>query len=409
MINGFANGKELQGLFAKLNPFDQRLSLKPQEERGTILAANVNFPFEVELAAFMEAASLDGGSPLLVQVSGAALSTAGRGLRASKHAPSEKSARLLALCLGARLLRGAADVYMEMYRPPLVALGLDHFAVPGVRDVLFKDGESSHAAKTGRSVQETRDRLAEALHSALASGVPNPSLEDMAAWETYLSSEEYREALEGFVTVVKELKPAWAMIDTEDLPPVLDFAITREFCDAVNSIDPEIMLEAEYGATGQAGDHQGYVKLEGPELASFARQVAGFVKYTGARGISYPIGMEHAAPSGVRHEPDAVRLEETQREILKATGYYVPFAQHGGTGARRVVRGLVGKNNVNTHFLVAGARCLAAYVTRNADEIARGRKSVSGPIMHMAAGRAIMEAAVAKMKECGTYGMCAAF
>ncbi|MGI6642472.1 MAG: class II fructose-bisphosphate aldolase [Bacillota bacterium] len=405
MTNGFADGKKLQELFLKLNPFDSDLCLKPERDRATVLAANVNFPFEVELAAFMEAASLDGGSPLLVQVSGAALTVAGRGLRASKEPPPDKSQRLLALRLGARLLRDIADAYMEMYRPPLVGLGLDHFAVPSVRDVLFRDNEPSQPAQDARSIKEIRDRLTEAVHSARASGVPEPSREDIAAWETYLSSDEYREALEGFVTAIRELKPAWAMIDTENLPPVLNFAVTREFADAVDSLDPDIMLEAEYGATGKAGDRQGYVPLEGPKLATFARQVAGFVKYTGARGISYPIGMEHAVPSGVRHEPDAVRLEETQRAILKATGRYTPFAQHGGTGAKRVVRGLVGKNNVNTHFLVVGARCLAAYVNRNADDIAKGRKSVSGPVMHIAAGRAIMEAAVAKMKECGTYGM----
>ena len=74
----------------------------------------------------------------------------------------------------------------------------------------------------------------------------------------------------------------------------------------------------------------GYRRLSGEELEGLAHEVARFVRYTGAGGI-YPIGMEHAAPSAVRHEPDSDSWKWSDRS---ETGRYVPFAQHGGTGAR---------------------------------------------------------------------------
>ena len=67
--------------------------------------------------------------------------------------------------------------------------------------------------------------------------------------------------------------------------------------------------------------------------------------------------MEHAAPSGEKHEPDVERLEAVQREIIKESGYYAPFAQHGGTGAKQLARGLVAKNNINTCLLYT-SRCV---------------------------------------------------
>ncbi|HHW27167.1 MAG TPA: hypothetical protein GXX23_07500 [Firmicutes bacterium] len=400
----FVTGKELTDLFSEISPFNPDLSLKPKPRRQTILAANANFPFEVQIGAYMLAAASNGGSPLIIQFSGGALTIAGQGVRSLKEAAASGLSRIDVYRLGAKLAVNVAEVYLDMYRPPFVALGLDHFAVPDLREVLFAEDTPGGPEVPCPSSEEIRRALQDAARSAMAWGVPEPSAEDMAAWETYLCSPQYREAVECFLTCIRELRPAWAMIDTENLPPVLNFAITREICQLAKKEDPDIVLEAEYGATGQAGDHTGYTKLKGDELNAFAREVAGFVKYTGARGISYPIGMEHAAPSGEKHDPDVLRLEVVQREIVKAVGAYVPFAQHGGTGASEVARGLVGKNNVNTHFLVTGARSLATHVAKNGEGIAYGRKSACGPSMYVSSAKAIAEACVAKMKECGTFG-----
>lgn len=249
-----------------------------------------------------------------------------------------------------------------------------------------------------------RASLEEAAEAARSCGVRAPSREDMAVWETYLCSGSYREAVARFRALVEEMRPAWAMIDTEELPPVLNFAVTKEFCDLMTSLGSDAILEAEYGATGQSGDDTGYRRLSGEELEGLAHEVAGFVRYTGAGGISYPIGMEHAAPSAVRHEPDSDRLEVVQRQILRETGRYVPFAQHGGTGAKRVLKGLVAKDNVNTLFLVTAARALAQHIEKNREAINEGQKSASGVDMYLSASRSIMEATVRKLKECGTYG-----
>ena len=400
----FATGKELTDLFARMSPFNPDFSLKAENERQTILAANANFPFEVQIGAYASAASSKGGSPIIIQFSGGALTVAGQGFRSAQEAASSGLSRQDALRLGARLAVNVAEVYMEMYRPPFVALGLDHFAVPDLRKVLFAEGSREEPVPPCPSSDEIRRSLKDAARSAMAWGVPEPSTEDMAAWETYLCSTQYREAVEGFLTSIRELKPAWAMIDTEELPPVLNFAITKEICALSKKEDPDIVLEPEYGATGQAGDHTGYTKITGDELVGFAREGAGFLKYTGARGISYPIGMEHAAPSAEKHDPDILRLEVVQREILKTVGTYVPFAQHGGTGASKVARGLVGKNNVNTHFLVTGARSLATHVAKNGEAIAYGKKSACGPSMYVSSAKAIAESCAAKLLECGTYG-----
>ena len=78
-----------------------------------------------------------------------------------------------------------------------------------------------------------------------------------------------------FRALVEEMRPAWAMIDTEELPPVLNFAVTKEFCDLMTSLGSDAILEAEYGATGQSGDDTGYRRLSGEELEGLAHEVAG--------------------------------------------------------------------------------------------------------------------------------------
>lgn len=392
-------GTELRSLFEAFNPFDSASALKPPEARRTVLAVNGNFPMEIELAAFFQAAALEGGSPLIVQFSGAALETQGRGLK------PKPGSEVLDLRLGARMTAAIARTYLSVYRPRSVALGLDHFAVPELGEALFADKDPDSPEVPCPSGNEVRSRLNEALDAAEAYGVKRPSQEDAAAWETYLGSQEYRRALAGFMAVIEEMRPAWAMIDTGEIPAGLNFAITKEVCDLIHEAESDAIVEAEFGATSQAGDEDSYVPLRGAELSRFAREVGGFVRYTGASGISYPIGMEHAAPTAVKHEPDTTRLEIVQREIMKVAGRYVPFAQHGGTGAREVARGLVAKDNVNTLFLVKGAQALAMHVAKYREGIAQGRKSACGASMYTSTSRAVLDATIDKLKECGTYGV----
>jgi fructose/tagatose bisphosphate aldolase len=394
-------GAELRSLFDRLSPFAHDLSLKPEDQRQSVLAVNANFPLEVELPAFFHAATLEGGSPLIVQASGAALEILGRGLRPKSRSPVDD------LRPGARLMAKTCDVYAAMYQPGFVAVALDHFEVPDMREALFADEDPGRPKVPCPSGDEIHTRLYDALEAGETYGIRRPSEGDTAAYEAYLCSQEYRQAVAGFMAVIEEMKPAWAMIDTGEMPVGLNFAITREVCDMVRETGSDAIVEAEYGATGQAGAEDSYEPLEGAELSRFAKQVAGFVKYTGASGISYPIGMEHAAPSTVKHEPDVTRLAAVQREIIRTAGRYVPFAQHGGTGAKEVARGLVAKNNVNTYFLVKAAQAIAMHVAKHRDGIAQGRKSASGTAMYISASVAVLEATVEKLQECGTYGLLA--
>lgn len=406
----FLNARELDDLFQELNPFDSKLNLKPVESMKTILAANANFPLDLELAAFMEAATEKGGSPLIIQFSSQALETAGAGLSRRRLSRVER------LCLGARLARDVARVYGEASRPPCVALALDHFSMPpfgGVsgpgedEEITFPradDDEPSVVRLGNVSRDKARECVKKATEAALSFGVKEPSEEEERAYEEYLSSPALEEALEGFIAVIELMRPAWAMIDTGEIPPVLNFAVTKMFSDFVKEKGLDVMIEAEYGATGQSGHGDEYRRLTGKDLDAFAREVSGFVKYTGARGISYPIGMEHAAPAAEKHEPDVERLEVVQREIIKTCGRYVPFAQHGGTGAKRIARGLVGKNNVNTFFLVEAAQKFMAHAFASRDRIEAGEKSACGSQVYLSLSEAIMEAAVGKLNECGTLG-----
>ena len=391
-------GDLLRSLFRRFCPFESDLTLKRDDQRKTVLAVNANYPIEIEVAGFYHAANMDGGSPMIVQVSGAGIEGLGRALKPKSHSP------VTDLRLGARMVAGVCQGYEAIYRPGFVALGLDHFAVPDLRDALFADDKQGRPLAPCPSGEEVRRRLREAIMAGEEYGIGRPSLEDTIAYEAYLSSEEYRHALAGFMAVIEEMKPAWAMIDTGEIPVGLNFAVTREVVEMVREAGSDAIIEAEYGATGQAGAEDAYEPLSGPELARFAKQVAGFVKYTGAEGIAYPIGMEHAAPTAIKHEPDIMRLEHVQREIIRTAGRYVPFAQHGGTGAKEIARGLVGKNNVNTHFLVVAAQSFAMHVAKYSEGIAQGRKSASGTAMYTSAARAIMDATVDKLKQCGTYG-----
>ncbi len=392
------SGTALRMLFERFCPFDRDLTLKSEEQRKTVLAANANYPLEIPFAAFYHAATVEGGSPIIVQVSGAAIETLGRALRPRSKDPTYD------LRNGARMVASISQRYDDIYKPGFVALGLDHFAVPELREALFADSEPDAEKVPCPSGEEVRQRLREAVSAGEEYGIGRPSLEDMIAYEAYLCSQEYRRALAGFMAVVEEMKPAWAMIDTEEIPVGLNFAITREVVDMVRRAGSDAIVEAEYGATGQAGAEDSYEPLKGEELLRFARQVAGFVKYTGAEGISYPIGMEHAAPTAVKHAPDVARLETVQREIMRVSGRYVAFAQHGGTGAKEIARGLVGKNNVNTHFLVTAAQSVAMHVAKYKEGIALGRKSASGTGLYTSAARAVMYATIEKMKACGTFG-----
>jgi len=381
----------LRQVFAWQNPFRQGPAASEAGGKGeaaeavSILAANANFPVEIEVRAFCRSAADWPGSPLIVQISHNALKVIGS--REGSPAVS-----------GARLSRFVIEHTLEESGARYVASALDHFKVPAY------PGDSGEGSS--RAVRVARAGVDDAYEAARGV-VGTVSDRDLEAYVVYLSSPAYADFKREFADVLGALAPAWAMIDTERLPAVLDFALTRDVVDFTRRGlgYGEMMLEVEYGATGVAGQDRDYEAARGEALTRFAEEVACFVAYTGADGIAYPIGMEHGAPTGEKHEPDVERLASVQRRILQVTGRYVPFAQHGGTGAARVARGLVGKNNVNTGFLVAAANVIADRALADVDRIRAGVKEACGTGLYTAAVEAVRETTVEKLKEAGTFGV----
>jgi len=379
-------GRDLKRVFSWQDPFRTREDTAGDNgsDARTILAANANYPLELEVRAFCRAAADWPGSPLIIQFSHNALRFVGG------QDPVPAAA-------GGSLARAVVQHFICESGATHVAVSLDHFRVPS-----FPGESREGSARAVRLARASVDDAVEASRNVLGE-IPEKELE---SYVVYLSSPAYADFRRELAAVLTSLEPAWAMIDTEKLPPILDFALTRDIVEFIRRGlgYSEMMIEAEYGATGSAGEARDYVPLRGDELAAFAEEVAAFVVYTGADGISYPIGMEHAAPSGERHEPDEGRLRVVQGRILQVAGRYVPFAQHGGTGAARLVRGFVGKNNVNTHFLVRAANRVADRVQSCLDDIRAGEKKACGVGLYDEAARAVYEAAVEKMKEAGSFG-----
>jgi fructose/tagatose bisphosphate aldolase len=389
-------------VFQALCPFDAGGRLREEPLRSTLLAANANIPLEVQARAFAMAAADGQGSPMIIQVSHTAMRIAGGHPEDFPTPGAVRHQRAgMAGPRGIALARLMIEHYVDDYGARLVAMSLDHFKVPPLA------GAPPGADPLGRRLAQAR------LEDALDAMAPvfgedaRPSSKALEGYVDYMTSPPYNDFRREFLAAVGAASPAWGMIDTEHLPPALVFAVTRDITDAIRQElgNDDILIEAEFGATGQSGAGEGYRALRGQELEVFASQISAFLAYTGADGIAYPIGMQHAAPSGETHPPDVERLETVHRTVIQKTGRYVPFAQHGGTGAAFIARGLVGKHNVNTAFLVAMASSLAEHVEANREGIRKGKKSAAGTGMYLKAVEAVRQKAIDQLEETGTYGM----
>ncbi|MCD6465063.1 class II fructose-bisphosphate aldolase [Candidatus Bathyarchaeota archaeon] len=402
-MTSFLTGKQLRKCFEIFCPFEKDGTLKPEEERVTILAANVNPPVDLEGRAFVMAAAQGKQSPMIIQISYNSMNLSGGKITHFK--PPEGVTRQeypFPAVDGAKLTVDVLNHLINQYGAKYVAISLDHFNVPKFDFNVLSTAPVRKSLESELAIARIKDAI-----NYMEPVFGKIKLDDKTfnAYVNYLSSPEYQEFKRDFVNVVAAVKPAWAMIDTEKLPPVLDFVVTKEISDAIKKDlgNKDVMLEAEFGATGQSGEPIEYVKLRGKELENFAKQVVSFIKYTDADGISYPIGMVHAARKGEKHEPDVEKLEAVQRALFLEVGKYVPFAQHGGTGAARVALGLVGKDNVNTNFLVAGANAFADHYEANKEAIRAGEKKACGTTIYKLMTMAVYNATIEKLKETNCY------
>ncbi len=400
-MGALLTGRELRTIFDALCPFDDDLNLKPEDERITLLAANSNNWWQTR--AFVMLSALGDQSPIIVQFSHNSNTKIG-GLTGKIFTPVGLGYRGNAALYGAKANIDWITGEAQVFGADLVAVSLDHFAVPKFDpDKDYKQRACPTGA--GDKVEAAWSFIEE---TGLTGEVEELTPELARKYEAYLSSDEYKSFVSDFMGTVEIMRPAWGMIDTEGIPPVLDFAITRDIAEAVRVGlgNMDMMLEAELGATGQSGDEVEYKPLSDAELDAFAELAAAFIDYTGAEGIAYDIGMKHAAVAGEKHEIDQRKLETVQRRIIERTGVYVPFAQHGGTGSAGIARGLIGKTNINTAFLVAGSQARYEFFDSQADKVRGGDKKVCGTDVETNVYlEAVYNEAVARMEPTGSLGI----
>jgi fructose/tagatose bisphosphate aldolase len=367
------DGRQLRKIFDGFCPFGENLQLKPEDQQVTILAANSNNWWSTR--AFVMAASMGKQSPIIIQFSYNSNIKIG-GDPNTIWVPEGINYTANAVVNGAKANADWIAMEADAWGADYVAVSLDHFKVPG-----FKPGKQYKTAATpfdyAGLLEEARDFIKGRGLDRVAAEADDATMKEYLA---YMTSTEYQGFRSDFMQTVSVMDPAWGMIDTDGIPFVLDFAITRDFSMGVREGlgNSHMMLEAELGATGTSGDDIAYEPMRGENLDEFANLAAAFVEYTGAEGMSYDIGMKHAAKADETHPADEHKLEVVQRTIIEQTGVYAAYAQHGGTGAAEVSRGLVGKTNINTAFLVAGSQARASHFAAAGAKVDGGDKKVCG-------------------------------
>ncbi len=363
-------GRQLRAIFDHYCPFDDDGNLKPEDQRVTLVAANSNNWWETR--AFVQAAAQGDQSPIIVQFSYNSNRKVG-GDPTGIFVPEGVRYHANPVVNGAKANVDWISMEAEAWGADYVAISLDHFKVPK-----FDAAKDYERRSTPLDYQAKIDAAVAYLASKGLGGAVEEF--DADAYLGYLTSVDYQQFRADFLDTVSVMQPAWGMIDTEGIPPVLDFIITQDISTGVrvDLNNNDMMLEAELGATGTSGDEVEYQAPSEEELADFAHLAAAFVDYTGAEGVAYDIGMKHSALSAEKHRTDVHKLEVVQRTIIEQTGVYAAFAQHGGTGAADVPRGLIGKTNLNTCFLVAGSQARFEYFDANADLVRAGDKNMCG-------------------------------
>ncbi|MDP3488027.1 MAG: hypothetical protein Q8S19_08880, partial [Bacillota bacterium] len=182
-------GAQLRKVFELASPFTTEGDLKPESERVTILAANANYPFELQARAFAMASATGDGSPIMVQLShNSAESAAGDPnkippLPGVNHFSSDTN-----VVLGAKMAADQISLYAEQYNTPLLAVSLDHFKVPAF-DANKMSPMSRHDKGVGKRVAEARVwHAVEHMYPLFGSEVSLTD-ENIKLYSHYLTSE----------------------------------------------------------------------------------------------------------------------------------------------------------------------------------------------------------------------------
>ena len=398
-MGNLLKGRQLRAILDHFCPFDDDGNLKPEDQRVTLVAANSNNWWQTR--AFVQAAAQGEQSPIVVQFSHNSNRKVG-GDPTGIFVPDGVDYHANPVINGAIINAAWIAMEAEAWGADFVAVSLDHFKVPK-----FDAAKDYVRRATPFNYEEKIDSVIAYLESKDLTKVA-VEVDDAtrAAYLVYLTSVDYQQFRADFLDTVSIMEPAWGMIDTEGVPPVLDFIITQDISSGVrvDLNNNDMMLEAELEATGTSGDEIEYQAASEEELAEFANLAAAFVDYTGAEGIAYDIGMKHSAKSDEKHPTDVHKLEVVQRTIIDQAGVYAAFAQHGGTGAADVPRGLIGKTNLNTCFLVDGSQARFEYFEEHADLVRAGDKNICGTDVETHVYlRAVYESVVERYANTGSY------
>jgi len=260
-------GRQLRKIFDHYCPFDGDGNLRPAEERVTLVAANSNNWWETR--AFVQAAAQGNQSPIIVQFSYNANRKIG-GDPTTVFRPDGVSFYANPVTNGASIMANWLAMEVEAWGADFVAASLDHFKVPKFSPTAEYERAATpldYEAKIDDALEYLRKQGLDAVAAEVDDNIS-------AAYSRYLRSVEYLGFRADFLDTVSIMQPAWGMIDTEGIPPVLDFIITKDITNGVR-IDlnnNDMMLEAELGATGESGDEIGYEDLSDEQLAEFAHR-----------------------------------------------------------------------------------------------------------------------------------------
>ena len=383
--------RELRAVLEAMYPFDQAGELLPLAKRCTLLASNANFALEVQLRGLVMASAVDDGSPQIIQISYTA--TDQTGSHPKKLPPIEgvqRNTRTRPAAVGAQRAAQMLEWITDDYDADLVWMSLDHYTSPKFSEAAYAEPHGS-----GGIYEPVARALLDDAVEAIGADV---SSEQMQAYLNYLTSDEFGEYARDFFGSVALSDPAWAMIDTGATPAVVNLASSKWLIDGVRvGLDnQDVIIEAEFSATGSSGEEEAYAYWPGPdapegaptmpeaEAEAFLKHLTTFVQKTDADGIAYEVGSKHAAKAGETFVIDFGKLKAAQTALRDLMGRHIAYAGHGGTGFRWEgnLIGPVFKRNINTQHLYAGTMAQVAWIdkyregieNREKNAIGRGRK-----------------------------------
>ncbi len=404
--------RELRAVMEAFYPFDGDGALLPVEQRRTLLASNANFDLEVQFRGFAQASAVDAGSPQIIQVSYTAADQTGTN---PKKLPPiegvERNAETRPAAVGAERAAIMLEWCVEDYQADLLWMSLDHFTSPK----FSVEAYSSPHGHGGIYEPVVRALLEDAIE-AMGIEVGNDELQ---AYVNYLTSNAFGEYARDFLGAVNLSGAAWVMVDTGDTPQAVNLASTKWLIDSVRTgLDlPEVIVEAEFSATGSSGEEEAYAYWPDPdnpqdaptmtdqEQQAFLKRITTFVQKTDADAIAYEVGSKHAAKAGEKFAIDIGKLKATQVALRETMGRRIAYAGHGGTGFEWTdnLIGPVFKRNINTQHLYAGTMSQLEWVDEHREGIQNREKNAVGRGRKIAEVNAAAESAVELLKACRTW------